>query len=208
MLPSCTPTAKQATIKHFGRLALAIVVASGVGTAGCSSLSGPSENGTLNVMLKDSPFTDAKAVLVTFSKVSVHKSTDAEGAWTDLTLTGGSLRTCDLKKLEKDTAQDLLGSALLEGHYTQIRLVVQAATLDFDNASTLNPCAPGITEPTGTRTAAVTIPSGEVKLNREFTVPADGTTTILLDFDGDKSIHLTGSGSYMMSPVIAVVSVQ
>jgi hypothetical protein len=160
------------------------------------------------MMLKDSPFTDAKAVLVTFSKVSVHKDSDTEEAWTELTLTGGTPRTCDLKKLEKDTAQDLLGSALVEGHYTQIRLVVQSAKLDFDNASALTPCAPGITEPTGARTATLTIPSGEVKLNREFTVPAGGTTTILLDFDGDKSIIQTGNGNYMMKPVIGVVSVQ
>jgi hypothetical protein len=30
-----------------------------------------------------------------------------------------------------------------------------------------------------------------------------------LDFDGDKSVHMTGNGKYnMMSPVIGVVSVQ
>jgi hypothetical protein len=47
-----------------------------------------------------------------------------------------------------------------------------------------------------------------VKLNRQFDVPAGGATTILLDFDGDRSIHETGNGRYMMRPVIAVVSVQ
>jgi hypothetical protein len=29
-----------------------------------------------------------------------------------------------------------------------------------------------------------------------------------VDFDGDKSVNQTGNGRYMMSPVIAVVSVQ
>ena len=56
--------------------------------------------------------------------------------------------------------------------------------------------------------AAVDIPSGEVKLNRQFDVPASGTTTMLLDFDGDRSIRETGNGRYTMTPVIAVVSVQ
>jgi hypothetical protein len=37
---------------------------------------------------------------------------------------------------------------------------------------------------------------------------ADGTTTIVLDFDGDKSIKETGNGRFMMSPVIGVKSVQ
>jgi hypothetical protein len=65
--------------------------------------------------------------------------------------------------------------------------------------------------------ASLTIPSGEVKLNNEFTVAGTGTK-IVLDFDGDQSIHQTGSGNgngrgnssskYMMSPVIRVVSVQ
>ena len=56
--------------------------------------------------------------------------------------------------------------------------------------------------------ANLTIPSGEVKLNRGFDLAADGTTTIVLDFDGDKSIHQTGNGAYMMSPVISIKSVQ
>jgi hypothetical protein len=30
----------------------------------------------------------------------------------------------------------------------------------------------------------------------------------LLDFDGDRSVRVTGNGRYMMTPVIAVVSVQ
>jgi hypothetical protein len=47
-----------------------------------------------------------------------------------------------------------------------------------------------------------------VKLNREFDVPAGGSTAMLLDFDGDRSILQTGTGSYMMRPVIAVVSVK
>jgi hypothetical protein len=54
----------------------------------------------------------------------------------------------------------------------------------------------------------VEIPSGEVKLNRQFTVPTSGSTTMLLDFDGDRSIRETGNGRFMMTPVIAVTSVQ
>jgi hypothetical protein len=191
------------------RMAGILVLLSGTLIAvACSSPTGPSgASGTLNVMLKDSPFNDARAVLVTFSKVSAHKDTDADGAWTDLTFAGGGdRRTCDLKKLE--TAQDLLGvGTLAEGHYTQIRLVVASAKLDLTNASALTPCAPGVTEPTGT-SAILTIPSGEVKLNREFNVRAGGTTKITLDFDGDRSIILTGNNSYMMNPVITVVGVE
>jgi hypothetical protein len=190
--------------QRFGYLAAsAVVVACLADTIGCGgSHSSPSATGTLNVMLKDSPFSDAKAVLVTFSEVSAHKDTDAD--FTKLPFAGGAtVRTCDLKKLQ--TAQDVLGvGTLAAGHYTQVRLLVQSATLYFDKPSTGDACG-SISVPDGA-SASLTIPSGEVKLNREFDVPAAGSTSMLLDFDGDRSITLTGSGSYMMRPVIAIVS--
>src|SRR5713226_4477985 len=83
---------------------------------------------SLTVMLKDSPFSDAKALLVTFSEVNVH----ASGAdWVTVPFAAGaSTRTCDLKKLE--TAQDVLGvGPLPAGHYTQRRLVVSSAAIYF-----------------------------------------------------------------------------
>jgi hypothetical protein len=164
-------------------------------------------------MLKDSPFGDAKALLVTFTEVTIH----ASGAgWVTVPFAaGGASRTCDLKKLE--TAQDILGVGQLPaGHYTQLRLVVSSATIYFQNASSGPACAPTIAAPGGT-SAPVDIPSGELKLNREFDLASSGGTTILLDFDGDQSVKLTGSGNgngrgndggkYMMTPVIGIVSV-
>ena len=176
---------------------------------GCGdSDTGPSgTTGTMRMMLKDSPFTDAKSLLVTFSEVDAHKSDTADSSWAKIPFAAAATaRTCDLKKLQ--TAQDVLGTGpLATGHYTQVRLVVSSAAVYFDNASTGDACAPTIAAPAG-RTASVTIPSGEVKLNREFDVSSGTTTTMLLDFDGDKSVRETGNGQFMMSPVIGVVSVQ
>jgi PKD repeat protein len=157
-------------------------------------------------MLKDSPYSDAKALLVTFSEVSAHVS--GAGGFNVLPFAGGATsRTCDLKKLT--AAQDVLGTGTLAaGHYTQIRLVVTNAVLYFDNASAAGPaCAPSIAAPAGAN-AQVSVSSGDVKLNREFDVTASGATTILVDFDGDQSVHAQGSGQYNMTPVISVVSVQ
>jgi hypothetical protein len=83
---------------------------------------------------------------------------------------------------------------------------VQSAALYFDNPSTGPACAPSVPVPAGA-SAPLEIPSGEVKLNRGFELKEGASTNMLLDFDGDKSIHQTGNGRYMMSPVIAVVSV-
>ena len=180
--------------------------------------------GSLRINLTDSPFSEAKALLVTFSEVSVHR---ADGdAWETIDFTAGSSRTCDLKKLEGPV--DVLGvGSLPAGKYTQVRLTVSSANIYFDNPSTGSACASTMTTPTG-EFAPVDIPSGVVKLNHEFTV-ASGGTTMLLDFDGDKSVKQTGGGGttggngngngnggsnkpsnakYMMTPVIRVVSVQ
>ena len=106
------------------------------------------------------------------------------------------------------SATDVLGTGPLSpGHYTMLRLVVSRATMYFDNPASGPACAPSIAAPAG-RNAAVDIPSGEVRLNREFDLTASNATTILLDFNGDQSIRQTGNGQYMMAPVIAIVSVQ
>ena len=205
---------------------------SGGGSGGGSGGTGSGSVGmaTLNINITDSPFSEADAVLVTFNEVSVHRS---GSGWETLPFAGGfGERTCDLKKLQGPT--DLLGvGSLPPGHYTQIRLHVDEARIFFDNASVGPACAPAITPPAGD-SADVKVPSGEVKLNRQFTLTSGATTTILLDFDGDKSIKQTGGGnsggngngnsngrgnnpsdddddelgSYMMTPVIGVVSVQ
>jgi hypothetical protein len=176
---------------------------------GCGgSDTGPSgATGTMRMMLKDSPFSDAKSLLVTFSAVNAHKSDTTESTWATIPFAASATtRTCDLKKLQ--TAQDVLGTGpLATGHYTMVRLVVSSAVIYFDNAATGDACAPTIAAPAG-RSANVTIPSGEVKLNREFDVSSGTTTTMLLDFDGDKSVRETGNGQFMMSPVIGVTSVQ
>jgi hypothetical protein len=193
-------------MRHVPRTLILFVAL--VATACGSSPSSPSSSASLTVMLKDSPYSDAKALLVTFSDVSAHVANSASDAgWTTLPFASGATsRTCDLKKLV--TAQDVLGTGTLAaGHYTQIRLTVSSASLYFDNASSGAACAPTIAAPAGSN-AAVTIPSGEVKLNREFDVSSSGATTILVDFDGDQSVKQTGAGAYMMTPVIAVVSVQ
>ncbi len=182
------------------------------GGSGSATPTTPAQ-GSLAINLTDSPFTDAKALLVTFSEVSVHHA-DVD-SWEIIPFAGtASSRTCDLKKLNGPT--DVLGvGSLPAGHYTQVRLVVSSAALYFDNASSGPACAPSIPAPAGTN-APVTIPSGEVKLNNEFTV-ASGGTTMLLDFDGDQSVRQTGGGNgrgngggpqYLMTPVIRIVSVQ
>jgi hypothetical protein len=185
---------------------LSILAVALVAACGGDSVVSPSGSGRLSLMIKDSPYSDAKALLVTFSEVTAHR--DGEGGFSKLPFgdATASSRTCDLKKLVD--RQDLLGVGTLPaGHYTMVRLVVSSATLYFDNPSDGPPCAATIPAPAG-RNAALEIPSGEVKLNRQFDVGESGATSMLIDFDGDRSVIETGNGRFRMTPVIGIVSVQ
>lgn len=188
------------------RSTLVITCAAALSLFACGdSTTGPTNSpSTFTVLLTDSPFSDAKSLLVTFSEVSAHK---ADGEWTRLPFSGGaSSRTCDLKKLTN--AQDVLGTGpLAPGHYTMVRLDVSSAALYFDNAAAGPACAATVATPTG-RSAPIEITSGVVRLNRQFELTSTVTTTMLLDFDGDRSVRETGNGHYMMTPVIGIVSVQ
>ena len=161
--------------------------------------------GTLNLLIKDSPYSEAKALLVTFDQVGAHR--DGEAGFTPLPFADQAMeRTCDLKKLEE--AHDVLGVGVLpEGHYTQLRLHVSGAALYFESESDGPACAPSIAPPPG-RSVSVEIPTGEIRLNRQFQVRAEGATTILIDFDGERSVSQLGTAAYRMAPVITIESVQ
>jgi hypothetical protein len=171
----------------------------------------PSAAGNLRLQITDLPYSDADAFLVTFSEVTAHRS---EEGWSklpfaapDATTSAPTSFTCDLKKLENGNTATLGVGTLPIGHYTMIRLVVSSAKLFFDNPTAAGPaCAAAIAAPAGA-SADVTVPSGEVKLNRQFELTAADSTEIKIDFDGGRSVVETGNGTYRLTPVISVLSV-
>jgi hypothetical protein len=195
-------------MKFRKRIIFCVLVIAYLFVCSCGGGSGTSSGGagsnSLNINITDSPFSDAKSILVTFSQVQVHSS---GGGWVTVPFPGGDgTRTCDLTKLAG--SQDVLGTGpIMPGHYTMIRLVVSQSTLYFDNGSTGPTCGSYIAPPTGLN-APLTIPSGDIKLNREFDLSTTRSTNILLDFNGDRSIIKTGNNNYTMNPVIGIVSVQ
>ena len=197
----CSPRGLEIAMRRITIFVFALTLSFAACNESPSSPSG--QSAMFNLRLTDSPFSDARAVLVTFSEVTAHRS---DSDWTTVPFAGGATsRTCDLKKLEN--SEDVLGTGPLPaGDYTQVRLVVQSAKIYFDNPSDGPACATTFAAPAGTM-SDVRIPSGEVKLNRGFKLAADATTTMLIDFDGDRSINQTGNGTYMMSPVISIARV-
>lgn len=163
----------------------------------------PSEAGLVNVMLKDTPYSDAGALFVTFSDVSFFTG----ASWVPVPFSGGgNARTCDMKRLAE--IQDILATGpVAAGHYTAIRFTVIGAELFFDNGTTGRPCAVNLPRPGGT-SATVAVPVHQARLDVPFDVEAGGVRAILVDFDAEHSVILTGTGTYALAPVVTVVSVQ
>lgn len=143
--------------------------------------------GTFALFLKDGPI-QAKEVWVTISEIDVH-STGA--GWQSF---DPERETLDLLKL-RGGQEALLEQAQLEaGKYTQIRLrVVDGYLIDL----------------AGQR-CELKVPSDTVKLQTKFDIAAGLTTRLLLDFDAEKSVHITQKGNKkecLLRPVITAVSV-
>ena len=140
--------------------------------------------GELKIYMSDSP-AGYDAVNIVVKEVAVHNN--AQG-WV---IVNDSVRTFNLLSLANG-ATVLLGDATLNaGHYTQIRLILDAGS---------NVVVNGVSYP-------LNIPSGfqtGIKLNHEFTLQADYTYELMLDFDANRSINLLDNGTYQMKPVIRV----
>lgn len=176
-----------------------LVVAVGCG-GGSGSVTGP--GGTLVIRLRgEAP---AAAALVTFTELRVGGQ---DGQFVPLSLVDGSPRTCDLNQLTHGRSEALSTTPVPAGHYGQLRLVISNATLYFANQAGPPACAPRIPAPRG-RQASVAIPPGEVRIAAQFDVASGATTTLTLEFDGDRSFLETATDVWELRAVIRLASVE
>jgi hypothetical protein len=158
---------------------------------GCSdNATNPSlqQNGSLKLYLVDTP-SSLDSVIISVSRVEVHKAADdSTSGWYVINSTSRSFNLLDLR----NGASAVLGDSVLSpGKYSQIRLI-----LDNNNYIKENDLRHNLTIPSGIQTG--------IKLNHEFTIEPGNLYELVLDFNVDKSINLTGNGNYMMKPVIRV----
>ena len=137
---------------------------------------GNSGNGTLGVSLTDAPACGFDAVNVTVAKVRVNQSStasDTDGGWTDIAVN----RKINLLDLNNGLLDKLGEMPLTPGHYTQLRLVLDANTkTDLTNS---------VVPTGGVETALVTpsaVQSG-IKLVNAFDVAAGQRVDLVLDFN-------------------------
>lgn len=142
-----------------------------------------SDKATVKMMLTDAPAL-YDAVWIDIREVKLH--TETEG-WIDIPVENPGIYNL----LEFSNGVDVfLGSVdIPSGVISQVRLVLG------DHNSVI----------VDSVEYALTIPSGStsgLKLNVHETVEAGYVYTFWLDFDAAQSIHTTGSGKYMLKPVI------
>jgi len=137
--------------------------------------------GMLKVFVTDPPPPQMDAIWVNIKTLEVHK---ADGEWITVAENPGEF---DLKAIEG--IQQYLASHIVEaGKYTQIRL-------ETDN----------VTIVVGEDEYQAEVPSGKIKLVGGFEVEENNTTEITLDYNGEKSVLVTGKGEYIFKPVIKLL---
>ncbi len=167
---------------------LAILLAGLITVFSCSKSTSP-DKGTITVYLTDSP-ASIDAVNIVVTQVAVHMSgNDSLSGWQTISDTTAHY---DLLKLQNGANVLFANHQLPAGQYTQIRLIIGTGSTVVVN---------GITYP-------LSISSGMqtgIKLNHQFTIVKGQVYQLLLDFDAERSIILTGSNQYQLKPVIRAV---
>jgi hypothetical protein len=147
-------------------------------------------------MMKDKPVQDADQVWVKISNIRVHLADPDEF----IEVYSGD-QDFDLLELKNNPTPIAIAS-LGVGHYNQIRMDVVSGWIIFledDGQGNLVEVSYDLK-----------IPSGEIKIPVQFYIEGGAATNITLDFDAEKSIHVTKQGkkdSYKLRPVVKVVGV-
>ena len=148
-------------------------------------------NGRLKMYLIDSPAA-LDSVIICVTRVEVHRAgNDSTSGWfviNDLT------RYFDLLQLTNGASAILGDTSLPAGQYTQIRLFIGDGSYVVDQ---------GIKHD-------LEVPSGSqsgLKLIHQFTIESNKLYELLLDFNVEKSIIITGNGQYKLKPTIKVTPV-
>ena len=158
--------------------------------ASCSeSTSLENSQGQITLTMVDSP-AGFDQINISILRVEAHVTgADSNNGWVVI---NNNEAIYDLLKLKNGVTTIIGNSSLAIGHYSQIRLIIGAGS---------NIVVDGVTYP-------LEIPSGEqtgIKLNHEFEILEDLNYELFLDFDAELSILLTGSGQYIMTPVIRII---
>ena len=158
---------------------LAVLAVSLILISGCVA---PASTGVLQLKVTDAG--NVSSLVLNISQIEVHMANSSEDSgW--LTVNGS--QSVDL--IQVKGIEEILGETVLdEGKYTQIRLSFSDATVTIEN-----------------QTYDLTSPS-QMKFVHEFDIVANKITSIILDFDADKSIVEASDDRYLLKPTVKLIT--
>jgi hypothetical protein len=180
-------------------IAAATLVACGGGGGSSPTPTPTTTMGSVRASITDAPGCGFDEVNVTVNKVRIHQSAtaaDTDAGWTDIAVPSTQI---NLLTLTNGVLAVLGTTPLAAGHYTQVRLVLDANT----GTSMANNVIPtgGTKQNLDTPSA---VQSG-IKLVGAFDVVAGQQADVLIDFDACKSIVTKGNGKYALKPVVKML---
>ncbi len=163
--------------------------------------------GTAAVLVKDAPVTlpdgqIAIHVQITISQILLKKETESEDSWVNVPLNDNIVQPFDLLALDNVANLAAIGS-VSAGEYEKVRLILDQS----------DPTVPCIILQGSTDCVPLKVPSNkiDIQLIPHVLVPEGGTTSIVLDFALDNSIHINDTGSsekYILRPIIRAVTTE
>lgn len=197
---SCAPAAAPATQPTGGSPAPVTSPPRDVtapGQAAPSPAATTSAQGILEIRVTDPPPADVTKAVVYLSNIEVHRVTgkvtdnvsdntsDGGGEWVKVL---GAPPSFDLMDVIGVTA--LLGSVnITAGSFTQIRMDVEKVEVTTTNGDNFT----------------AEVPSGKLRIVRPFNVSPGTRTVLTIDFDGEKSLIITGKGKALFKPVVKLL---
>ncbi len=143
------------------------------------------EWGIIEIRVTDPPPAGVKSAIVYLTNIEVHKVSGNTSGWIPILGAPSSFDLMDVIGVEQ-----ILGSAnVTAGSFTQIRMDVdrvEVETVVGDNFT-------------------AEVPSGELKIVGAFNVGGGKATVLTLDFDGEKSLIVTGKGKALFKPVVKLL---
>lgn len=176
----------------------------------------PALTGTLELLVTDAPPREAvTSIMVTVAEVQVHMASaeqekeqsssdnqtqeqeleqqqtqQGEGKWITIGLSANTT-TFDLLLIEG--IEQFLGTSEVDaGKYTQVRLVVETVQVRIGTGALQD----------------ATVPSKTLKIVHPFKIVGGETTALVIDFDADKMVTVTGSGKIIVKPVVKLLTRQ
>ena len=176
----------------------------------------PAVSGTLQVYVTDAPpREEVTSIMVTVSEVQIHKAEaeqeqeqehsasdnetpeqereqeqEGDSEWITIDISDNA-DPFDLLKIQ-GIEQYLGASELVSGKYTQVRLVVDAVQVALG----------------GGKLQDATLPSGTLKFTHPFNIAPGETTEMIIDFDADRMVTVTGAGKIIVKPVVKLTTRQ